>query len=74
MVTKIHFTTSGSVCPFCGTLTTVQVPTEGLWQWAHEGVNIKIAMPFVAPEVREVLISGICFDCQKLVFGEEEEE
>ena len=55
-------------CPFCGKEYKVSVPEEGYYRWV-EGELIQRAMPDVAPEVREALISGICEDCWNNVFG-----
>lgn len=54
-------------CPFCGEITTIEVPFEQYMAW-EMGELIQRAMPDVSPSDREVLISGICKKCQKEVF------
>lgn len=55
-------------CPFCGKEYEVEVPEEGYNRWQN-GELIQVAMPDVAPEVREALISGICESCWIDTFG-----
>jgi len=38
-----------------------------------EGKLIQDAMPYLTPEEREMLISGICGECFNYLFGEEDE-
>lgn len=56
-------------CPFCGKKYNVEVPEKGFLDWYEGGELIQVAMPNVSAEVRESLISGMCEDCQKSVFG-----
>ena len=55
-------------CPFCGAETVISVPIEGIKKY-KDGALIQNAFPNMTAEEREVLISGICFKCQKQVFG-----
>lgn len=55
-------------CPFCGKIYIVEVPEDGYDRW-QMGEKIQNAMPDVAPEVREALISGICETCWNKTFG-----
>lgn len=55
-------------CPFCGKTYSVEVPEDGYDRWQN-GELIQRAMPDVAPEVREALISGICENCWTNTFG-----
>lgn len=55
-------------CPFCGAETVINVPVEGIKKY-KDGALIQNAFPNMTAEEREVLISGICFECQKKVFG-----
>lgn len=55
-------------CPFCGQVTTVEVPFEQYILW-EMGELIQNAMPDLTPTEREVLISGLCPKCQKEIFG-----
>ena len=55
-------------CPLCRGISNIIVPTEGFDRW-RKGELIQHAMPKVSAEIRETLISGICGDCQKDIFG-----
>lgn len=56
-------------CPFCGSVTELHVPFDGYMAW-ESGELIQNALPELSPTEREVLISNLCPDCQKDVFGE----
>lgn len=56
-------------CPFCGTNSTVKVNAEDYFAWAYEGKLAQEAFPNLDPSAREMLISGICEDCQAKIFG-----
>ena len=56
-------------CPFCGKETQVKdVSPEG-WFSLMRGALMQVAFPNMPIEDREVLISGLCRDCQEEVFG-----
>lgn len=55
-------------CPFCGTRSMASLVTSEYENWMN-GMCIQNAMPFVPAETREFLISGMCLDCQKKIFG-----
>ena len=57
-------------CPFCGKINEVEVEHNAYFEWLYNGWNIQDAMPNVDASIREMLISGICPECQKKVFGE----
>ena len=57
-------------CPFCGKVTEIEVPLIGYLDW-EDGELIQNAMPNLSAEQREMLISGMCEECQKTFFGEE---
>lgn len=56
-------------CPFCGVDNEVTVNSRQLMAWMVDNIPIKVAMPDLPAEDREILISGICKHCQKKVFG-----
>lgn len=56
-------------CSFCHTIHSIDVPIEGYERW-REGELIQNAMPELDFYEREALISGLCFECQKKIFGE----
>lgn len=61
------------VCPFCGTVTLVDVPAEGFFQM-EDGALVQDAFPTLSAEKRELLISGMCPKCQQEIFGVDEDE
>ena len=58
-------------CPFCGKVNEITVPTDDFMDWQC-GELIQNAMPYLTPENREFLISGMCRECQDKIFGGEE--
>ena len=56
------------VCPFCHTEHTVLAPFDGYFDWQN-GELIQNAMPELTPTEREQLISGLCPNCQEIIFG-----
>lgn len=61
------------VCPFCGSTFVVRVPSDGYAAWKN-GACIQDVMPDVDPDIREMLISGICPDCWDNMFWDDEDE
>lgn len=58
-------------CPFCGTTHEVGVDYEDFIRY-QDGAPAQVAFPYLNATEREVIISGMCPDCQKKVFGEDE--
>ena len=58
-------------CPFCGDITEIEVEEKQLAAWEN-GELIQNAFPTLSASHRELLMSGICFDCQDTVFGDDE--
>ena len=42
--------------------------------WKYDGVLIQNAMPYLPANVREMLISGLCDDCQAEMFSIPEDD
>ena len=59
-------------CPFCGNTTVFTLPKSKVEAWKN-GELIQNVFPEWSANNREVLISGICLECQEDVFGEEED-
>jgi len=59
-----------NVCPFCGKEHDVRVSESAYYRWAFDGELIQYAMPELSATEREQLISQICPDCQKKIFGD----
>lgn len=55
-------------CPFCGNLSEVEVSAEDYEKYCA-GELAQNAFPYLSPEEREVIISGMCVKCQKEFFG-----
>lgn len=60
-------------CPFCGDVTEILVYPADYEAWTLGGLA-QDCFPYLEATEREVLISGICPNCQRGIFGEEEEE
>ena len=56
-------------CPFCGEISFVDVLKEDLSKY-QKGELIQNCFPYLDASEREVLISGICFECQEKIFKE----
>ena len=65
---KGHAITITGVCPFCGEEWSITVSAVDFATW-QEGELIQNAFPYLSAGERELLISGICTDCQKKIFG-----
>ena len=58
-------------CPMCGARSVINIPVEAYEAW-QMGISIQEAWSEGSPSERETLISGLCSDCQKEVFNEED--
>lgn len=56
-------------CPFCGKRQSVMVYTKDYKKWARGQLLAQEAFPYLTPNEREIIISGICSKC----FPSEEE-
>jgi hypothetical protein len=59
-------------CNCCREAKTITVSGEDFIRW-QEGECIQNAFPYLSPDNREILISGICGPCFDKMFGEEDE-
>jgi hypothetical protein len=59
-------------CLFCGKTHLIEVDAAAFSRW-QGGANVQVAFPEMAPEDREVLISGTCPACWDTYMGGEEE-
>jgi len=57
-------------CPFCGKGNEVEVNENDYLDW-QDGELVQDAFPYLSPEQRETLISGICPKCWESMFGNE---
>ena len=65
--------TFANKCPWCGKEYTFTVPTEGYDKWV-KGALIQNAFPHLTPTERDYFLTGYCADCQKKLFGDDEDE
>ena len=68
-VAKEDFVVIEIQCPFCGQTHSVRCSESGFYEWEN-GELIQRALPELNATEREQLISRICPDCQKKIFGE----
>lgn len=61
------------VCPFCGHVSEIWVDDEVLKRM-EDGERIQNILPELPASEREILISGICINCQEEVFADPDEE
>ena len=60
-------------CPICGHANEVEVNEMDYLDWG-DGMTAQEAFPYLSPEEREMLISGICPTCWEKTFADEEED
>jgi len=59
-----------TACPFCGHANEVAVNEDDYWDW-QDGILAQDAFPYLSPDEREMLISGICPKCWAKTFEED---
>lgn len=60
-------------CPFCRKTSDVRLPIDGFLAW-RAGALVQKAFPKLELEIRETLISGMCVNCQAIIFGGNDED
>ena len=65
--------TMSGICPLCGKVSFVDVD-ESAWNAYEAGALIQDAFPTMDPMTRELLLSGMCEDCQATFFEEDDED
>lgn len=55
-----------NVCPFCGKSSRVWVNEIDYAQWKN-GTLAQDAFPYLSPDEREILISGVCSSCWSMI-------
>lgn len=56
-----------NICPFCGKESEVAVTMES-WSNYVNGISAQRAFPNLSATEREMIISGICPECQESIF------
>lgn len=59
------------VCPFCLKNTQIQVKTDLFNEYEKGMRHIQDIFPMLTARERELLLSGMCYDCQDKFFEEE---
>lgn len=67
---KVDWVVLNVTCPFCAECSEVLVPAEGLEAF-RKGALIQDAFRDSPLEVRELILTGICVECQEGVFRED---
>ena len=55
-------------CPWCGSIHSVTVE-ESEYNAYVNGALAQVAFPKLSADEREQIVSGLCVDCQKKIFG-----
>lgn len=59
-------------CPFCRTKTEIKISAKGYVSWINGDV-VQDAFPDMPAEDRELLISGMCYNCQDKTFIDDDD-
>lgn len=59
----------GFTCPFCGRMTEILMSEYEAHLYYDPDMNVKDIFPNLAPEQREIMISGMCIKCQRKNFN-----
>ena len=62
-----------TACPCCGEANFIEANESDYWDW-KDGALVQDAFPYLTPNEREALISGLCPWCWEQTFGKEENE
>jgi hypothetical protein len=65
---KINIPTT---CPQCNKITNVEMTIDQHYKWVNNIGHIQHIFPEKSMDERELLISGICGECWKNIFGNE---
>jgi hypothetical protein len=60
-------------CTMCDEETQITVVERDLTRW-RKGELLQVAMPYLTPNEREMLISGTCEQCWTKLFGADEDD
>lgn len=58
-----------TACPFCGAAHMIEVNLVDYWDW-KDGKLAQDAFPYLTPDEREMVISGICPECWDSMFAQ----
>lgn len=63
-----------TTCFVCGKVSEVRVPTKQFFDKYCKGSAVQDAFPEMSVEDRELIVSGMCKECQKVYFADNNEE
>lgn len=63
-----------AVCKMCRKEEVYAVKEEDFSRWTRKLIHAQEAFPYLTPGEREMLISGTCDACWKVLFKEEEKD
>ena len=61
-------------CSMCEQVHYIVVPKRDYTRWMRGKAVIQDAMPYMHPDVRELMLSGVCGECFDKMFDNGEEE
>ena len=61
-------------CPMCGKISSVTCDRDAWRTWESGGCLIQEAFPDMDIHTREILISGMCLECQESFFVEDDDD
>jgi len=67
--TLVPTVTLSVLCTKCREITKFSLDREGFMKWKG-GICIQEALPDVSPDIRELMISGVCGTCFDKLFSE----
>ena len=59
---------AGFRCPKCGDTSNVAMTRAQYYKFLRRDDNIQSIFPHLSPDDREILISGLCHECQRKIF------
>ena len=56
------------ICPFCGATSTLHVDSKNWIDYREKKLYVQNAFPHLSAGEREIILTGICLQCQSHVF------
>ena len=56
-------------CPSCGKITKIEMTNDQYYKYKNNNDLIQNIFPNLTPQIREMLITGICPDCWNKIFN-----
>lgn len=61
-------------CPMCGKISSVSCDNNAWRAWESGDLLVQEAFPDMDIHTREILVSGMCIECQESLFIEDEDD